>query len=171
MAFLLIAGSGDRAGLANAVPAKARPVGRPEELRHLPDVLAREEAFRQREGSGLHGTASLAEADRMGASWTRPSDVYINTVALHSAPSTRGPDTLAFNPSRWLQPADAAAAVSGDEEEGEVKKGGDGDQSPASQFITPSRGTYLHWSGGSRAFSSDVHVVVYLCDLKKDGLG
>ncbi|KAK2005469.1 cytochrome P450 [Colletotrichum eremochloae] len=95
--------------------------------------------------SSTLASASSPSTFTLGAA---PSDVYINTVALHTAPSTWGPDALTFNPSRWLQSADAAAAVSG-EEEGEVKKGGGGgDQSPASQFITPPRGTYFPWSGG-----------------------
>ncbi|KAK2029011.1 cytochrome P450 [Colletotrichum zoysiae] len=79
-----------------------------------------------------------------------PSLVYINTVALHTSPSTWGPDALAFKPSRWLQPANAAVPGDEKEEEAEVKK--KGDQSPPSQqFFTPPRGTYVPWSGGPRA--------------------
>ncbi|GKT86482.1 cytochrome P450 [Colletotrichum tofieldiae] len=60
-----------------------------------------------------------------------PAVVYINTVALHTSPSTWGPDALDFKPARWLQPAS-----------------GEADAAP--QLMTPPRGAFLPWSGGPR---------------------
>ncbi|KAK1994420.1 cytochrome P450 [Colletotrichum falcatum] len=82
-----------------------------------------------------------------------PSIVYINTVALHTATSTWGPDALAFKPSRWLRPA--AAAVPGEEGggkgEGEGEGEGQGERGARTpQFVTPPRGTYLPWASGPR---------------------
>ncbi|KAK1984493.1 cytochrome P450 [Colletotrichum cereale] len=74
-----------------------------------------------------------------------PSIIYINTIALHTAPSTWGPDALDFRPSRWLQPAAATATGEG----GGAEKGGQ--TPPPQQLMTPPRGTYLPWSGGPRA--------------------
>ncbi|GKT51938.1 putative cytosine deaminase [Colletotrichum spaethianum] len=61
-----------------------------------------------------------------------PSIVYINTVALHTSPSTWGPDALDFKPTRWLQP------------------GGAGEADATPQLMTPPRGTFLPWSSGPR---------------------
>ncbi|GJC87635.1 putative cytochrome P450 CYP13A1 [Colletotrichum liriopes] len=60
-----------------------------------------------------------------------PAVVYINTVALHTSPSTWGPDALDFKPARWLQPASREADA-------------------APQLMTPPRGAFLPWSGGPR---------------------
>ncbi|KZL75677.1 hypothetical protein CI238_04877 [Colletotrichum incanum] len=60
-----------------------------------------------------------------------PAVVYINTVALHTSPSTWGPDARDFKPTRWFQPVSAGV-----------------DEAP--QLMTPPRGTFLPWSGGPR---------------------
>ncbi|WQF88079.1 Putative cytochrome P450 [Colletotrichum destructivum] len=60
-----------------------------------------------------------------------PSIVYLNTVALQTSPSARGPDALDFKPTRWLQP---------------VSRGVD----EAPQLITPQRGAFLPWFAGLR---------------------
>jgi cytochrome P450 len=50
-------------------------------------------------------------------------------MALHTSPSTWGPDALAFNPARWLRPVEEGAQP---------------------ELVTPPRGTYLPWSVGPR---------------------
>ncbi|EUC48136.1 hypothetical protein COCMIDRAFT_88103 [Bipolaris oryzae ATCC 44560] len=59
---------------------------------------------------------------------TSPFSAYINTIALHTLPSTWGPDSLAFNPARWLDP-----------------------NAPEPTLITPPPGTYMPWSIGPRS--------------------
>ncbi|KDN66191.1 hypothetical protein CSUB01_12380, partial [Colletotrichum sublineola] len=82
---------------ADAATAEVRPVGRPEELSHLHDALAREEAFRQHVNHALEEPYSAAqeEASRKVAAYTelRPwlertgwEQVYanVNRQLLHS---------------------------------------------------------------------------------------
>lgn len=70
-----------------------------------------------------------------------PCAIYINTVALHTSPSTWGPDALTFNPARWLQPS-----VSGDNDnDSEAPQ-----QQQQQHLMTPPRGAFLPWSGGPR---------------------
>ncbi|GJC96777.1 MFS multidrug transporter [Colletotrichum higginsianum] len=68
-----------------------------------------------------------------------PCAIYINTVALHTSPSTWGPDALTFNPARWLQPS-----VSGDNDSEAPQ------QQQQQHLMTPPRGAFLPWSGGPR---------------------
>lgn len=57
-----------------------------------------------------------------------PFSAYINTMALHTLPSTWSPDSLAFKPTRWLDP-----------------------NAPEPTLIKPSHGTYMPWSIGPRS--------------------
>ncbi|KAK7967585.1 uncharacterized protein PG986_001862 [Apiospora aurea] len=59
-----------------------------------------------------------------------PCAVYVNTMALHTSPSSWGADALVFNPARWLQPGPREGAR-------EV-------------LVAPPRGIYLPWSVGPR---------------------
>ncbi|EMD92946.1 hypothetical protein COCC4DRAFT_23882 [Bipolaris maydis ATCC 48331] len=73
-------------------------------------------------------TSQTLKLEDRTSSLAGPFGAYINTMALHTLPSTWGPDSLEFKPTRWLDP-----------------------NSPEPVFITPPHGTYMSWSIGPRS--------------------
>ncbi|TLS26232.1 hypothetical protein PpBr36_05045 [Pyricularia pennisetigena] len=75
-------------------------------------------------------TISLPGSPSTKAPLKAPFMVQVNVMALHSNPEVWGPDSLEFNPGRWLRPDPEAPG-------GHV-------------LMTPPKGTFIPWSIGPR---------------------
>ncbi|WQF83646.1 Putative cytochrome P450 [Colletotrichum destructivum] len=117
-----------------------RPIQQYETLRLFPPLthLMRSNETTQTMSYPSATDSSPSSSSTSPSSFTlrAPCAIYINTVALHTSPSTWGPDALTFNPARWLQPS--------------VSGYNDSEAPQQQHLMTPPRGAFLPWSGGPR---------------------
>jgi cytochrome P450 len=92
------------------------------------------------------------------------TDIYCNSIALHTHPDYWGLDSLSWLPSRWIGPTDTAESVSADVSATQLF--------PREELYKPIQGSYIPWADGARncpgkAFAQVEFVAVMITLLSK----